>query len=165
MRKSNWIILAVLVITSIFFLWLWYYLKFDLVDHPRDLILTILWWVVVLAACVGIHYVEKMRQRNIRTAFLAPGLIYNSEAGIVRLEPTGSYVKELQRILSELQYTFERPDEPNQKRVIFTYIVRSDKFSDDGDTWEGEVVRVANPQDPQPFNGREQLAVLLMGLK
>ena len=72
MRKSNWIILAVLVIASIFFLWLWYYLKFDLVDHPRDLILTILWWVVVLAACVGIHYVEKMRQRNIRTAFLAP---------------------------------------------------------------------------------------------
>ena len=149
MRKSNWIILAVLVIASIFFLWLWYYLKFDLVDHPRDLILTILWWVVVLAACVGIHYVEKMRQRNIRTAFLAPGLIYNSEAGIVRLEPTGSYVEELQRILSELQYTFERPD----------------KFSDDGDTWEGEVVRVANPQDPQPFNGREQLAVLLKGLK
>lgn len=164
MRKSNWIILAVLVIASVFFLWLWYYLKFDLVDHPRDLILTIIWWVVVLAACIGIHYVEKMRQRNIRTSFLAPGLIYNSEAGIVRLEPTATYVEELQRILSELKYTFERPDEPNQKRVRFTYIVRSDKFSHDGDTWEGEVVRVADPNDPYPFNGREQLAVLLKGL-
>ena len=79
----------------------------------------------------------------------------------MRLEPTGSYVEELQRILSELQYTFERPDEPNQKRVIFTYIVRSDKFSDDGDTWEGEVVRVANPQDPQPFNAAEGAQVTL----
>lgn len=164
MRKSNWIILAVLVIASIFFLWLWYYLKFDLVDHPRDLILSIIWWVVVVAACVGIHYVERIRQRNIRTAYLAPGLIYNSEAGIVRFQPPVTYVDELQEILSNLKYNFERPDEPNQKRVRFTYIVRSAKFADDGDKWEGEVVQVSRPDDPQPFSGREQLAVLL-GIK
>ncbi len=161
MKKSNVIIMIVFVIASIFFLWLWYYLGLDAVDNPRDLVLTILWWLLVIVACVGIHYAEKIRQKNIRTAFLAPGLIYNSEAGIVRFEPPAEYVDELQNILDALKYNFERPDEPNQSRIRFKYIVRTDKFADQGDTWEGEVLRVQNPQDPIPFNGREELTAIL----
>lgn len=161
MKKSNVIIMIVLIIASIFFLWLWYYLGLDVVDSPRDLILTILWWIVVAAACIGIHFAERLRQKNIRTAFLAPGLIYNSEAGIVRFEPPAEYVSELQSILDALEYTFERPDEPNQSRIRFKYIVRTAKFCDQGETWQGDVLRVSNPDNPIPFNNREELAGIL----
>ncbi len=161
MKKSNVIIIAILIIASIFFLWLWYYLGLNVVDNPRDLILTILWWIVVVAVCIGIHFAERIRQKNIRTAFLAPGLIYNSESGIVRFEPPAEYVSELQAILDALEYNFERPDEPNQSRIRFKYIVHTAKFDKQGDVWEGEVLRVNNPDNPIPFNSREELANIL----
>lgn len=44
MRKSNYLILGILVVASIFFLWMWYALNFNLVDNPLDLVLTIVWW-------------------------------------------------------------------------------------------------------------------------
>lgn len=161
MKKSNIIIMLILVIASIFFLWLWYFLGLNFVDHPRDLVLSIIWWLVVIIACVGIHFAEKLRQKNIRTSFLAPGLIYNSEAGIVRFQPPVTYVQQLQDILDSLKYNFERPDEPNQSRVRFKYIVRTDKFADEGGKWTGEVVRVQYPDDPIPFNDREELTAIL----
>lgn len=161
MKKSNVIIFLILVISSIFLLWLWYYLDFDAIDHPRDLVLSILWWIIVVVACIGIHFAEKIRQKNIRTSYLAPGLIYNSEAGITRFQPPANFVTELQQILDNLKYNFARPDEPNQSRIRFDYVVRTDKFKNDGDTWKGEVVKVRGSQDPIPFDNREELASIL----
>lgn len=37
MRKSNWIIAAVLLLASVAFLWIWHALQFDLVDNPSIL--------------------------------------------------------------------------------------------------------------------------------
>ena len=62
MRKSNWIIAAVLLLASVAFLWIWHALQFDLVDNPLDIVVTVVWWVVIAAACVAIHWAEKKRQ-------------------------------------------------------------------------------------------------------
>lgn len=59
MRKSNWIIAAVLLLASVAFLWIWHALQFDLVDNPLDIVVTVVWWVVIAAACVAIHWAEK----------------------------------------------------------------------------------------------------------
>ena len=40
MRKSNWIIAAVLLLASVAFLWIWHALQFDLVDNPLDIVVT-----------------------------------------------------------------------------------------------------------------------------
>lgn len=161
MRKSNWIILAVLAAASAFFLWLWYYLNFNLVDNPVDLAFTVVWWAVIVAACVGIHLAEKKRRERIRTAFLASGMIYNGEAGVIRLEPGASMTDALQEMLSHLEYGFDMAAVPDKSRVRFVQIVRTSKFSGNGDTWEGEVVRVARPDDPRPFSNRDQLRALI----
>lgn len=50
MRKSNWIIAAVLLLASVAFLWIWHALQFDLVDNPLDIVVTVVWWVVIAAA-------------------------------------------------------------------------------------------------------------------
>lgn len=161
MRKSNWIILAILAVASAFFLWLWYYLNFNLVDNPVDLVFTVVWWAVIIAACVGIHLAEKKRRERIRTAFLAPGMIYNGEAGVIRLEPGSSVTEALRQMLAGLEYGFDMAEVPGKSRVRFVQIVRTSKFSDDGDVWEGEVVRVSRPDDPRPFSDREQLRALV----
>lgn len=73
MRKSNWIIAAVLLLASVAFLWIWHALQFDLVDNPLDIVVTVVWWVVIAAACVAIHWAEKKRQERIPQSSLRRG--------------------------------------------------------------------------------------------
>lgn len=161
MKKSNWLIAAILVVASIVFLVMWYVLGFNLVDDPLDLVVSIVWWVVIIAACVFIHLSEKKRQRAIRTSFLAPGLIYNSEVGVVKLDDSQGYTPQLQHLLDNLSYNFSDKQPSNKQHVRFTYIVRSDKFSNNGNTWTGEVVKVSNPNDPISFQNKRELAHLI----
>lgn len=163
MRKSNWIIAAVLLLSSVAFLWIWHALQFDLVDNPLDIIVTVIWWIVIVAACVAIHWAEKKRQERIRTIFVAPGLLYNSERGVVRLNPDDEVVDALQSVLMSLTYGFDLAELPSHSRVRFQRIVRSSKFSDDGATWEGEVVEVSRPDRPRAFHDRSELATLVSG--
>lgn len=160
MRKSNWVIVAILVVASVIFLAMWYALGFNLVDDPLDLVVTIVWWVVIVAVCVLIKWSENKRRRFLRTSFLGSGVIYNPEAGIVRVE-SGEYIPTLQRVLRNLDYSFDEKNINNEQRIRFTYIVRTDKFSDNGNTWVGEVVKVSDPDDVRRFNSRVELAQLL----
>lgn len=161
MRKSNWIIIAILVAASLVFLWLWHTLQFDLVDNPIDIVISLVWWLVIVAACVAIHLAEKKRQERIRTIFVAPGLIYNSEVGVVRLDPHTPLVDSLASVLENLSYSFELAELPANSHVRFQRIVRTEKFADAGEEWEGEVVEVAYPDQPMPFDSRQALIALL----
>ena len=161
MRKSNWIIVAILVIASIVFLAMWYTLGFNLVDDPLDLVVTIVWWVVVIAVCIAINWAESKRRRSLRTSFIAPGLVYNPEAGIVKVADDEAYVPALQKILANLNYNFDKNDMPKEKRIRFKYIVRTDTFSNNGSTWTGEVVKVSNPDDVQHFQNKRELGKLI----
>lgn len=163
MRKSNWIIIAILVIASIIYLAFWYLQGFDRIDAPFDLVVTIVWWVVIIAGCIAINWAENKRRRSLRTSFMAPGLIYNTEVGIVKVNEGESYVEALQKVLESLQYGFEKTKVANDKRIHFKYIVRSDRFSNNGIDWTGEVVRVSNPDDIRHFNSRRELTKLIDG--
>lgn len=161
MRKSNWIIAAILLVASLVFLWLWQALQFNLVDSPLDVTVTVIWWVVIAAACVAIHLAEKKRQERIRTVFLAPGLVYNCEAGVLRLEPGTSSVDAIRKVLAGLTYSFDLAELPANSRVRFQQIVRTERFADDGRMWEGEVVEVRRPDAPHPFHSQQELVSLL----
>ncbi len=162
MRKSNIIILAILLVASCAFLGLWYYLRLNLV-HTKDLVITIVWWVVIVAVCVAIHLAERKRRQSARTAFIAPSLIYNSEAGIVRLnqESNATYVNVLRSVLSSLKFKSTKAVVPNQEKIRFKYIVRTSKFKQNGAIWEGEVVNIADPSNPASFYNEDELAMLL----
>lgn len=161
MRKSNWVIIGILVVASIVFLAMWYTLGFNLVDDPVDLVITIVWWLVIAAVCLGIKLAEEKRRRSVRTSLLAPGVIFNPEAGIVRLDAGQPYVSALQSVLERLTYGSASEDVANDQRIRFDYIVRSYKFSDNGNTWTGEVVKVANPDDVWSFQSKHELARII----
>ena len=161
MRQSNWIIAAILFVASLVFLWLWQALEFNLVDNPLDIVVTGVWWIVIIGGCVAIHWAEKRRQERIRTVFLAPGLVYNCEAGVIRLTPEMSLVDTIQQVLAHLNYSFDLADLPVNSRVRFQRIVRTARFGDNGHVWEGEVVEVRRPDSPQPFRSQAELTALL----
>lgn len=144
MKKSNVIILAILAVAAGFFLWLWYYLGFNFVDDPFDLVLAIIWWAVVAALVAGIHAAEKRRQERVRTAYLAPGHIFNGEAGLVALDPGASPADVLQQTLAGLKYNFALSDLPDKDEVPFTYIVRTKKFKIEKESAEGEAADAAS---------------------
>lgn len=158
MKKSNWIILAVLAMACGFFLWLWNYLDFNLIDNPRDLVLGIVWWAAVAVLVLAIRAAERKREERIRTAFVASDAVFTSEGGLVKLEAQASPIMVLQRTLEALRYDFSLADLPEKDQAAFTHIVRTKTFADGGDTWEGEVVYVARPTDaPIPFADRDEL--------
>lgn len=136
MKKSNWIIIAILVAASAFFLWLWYALQLNLVDNPTDLVISVIWWVVVLAACAAIHFAEQKRQERIRAAYVAsaPECLYVGEEGTVQVVEGNRYVDVLQGMLEGLDYGFDIEDFPKRSDVSFCAIVRSKKFKVDKDT-------------------------------
>ena len=176
MRKSNILIIAIAVVASVFFLWLWYYLQFNLVDNPLDLVLTIVWWAIVIIVCVVIHKVEQKRCIRLRTCFVAPGLVYNPAAGSVSIQ--SSSIDTIQGILENLDYDFDIADQPDaaesRPASFYQLIVRSQEFQVDSDSeaqanglhavkeWQGEVAVAGNPNAAaKKFSNREELAALL----
>ena len=81
MKKSNVIITVVLAAVSIFLLALWYALGLNRVDEPLDLIVSIVWWAVIIVSIVAVVKVENTRRERVRTVYVANGSYYNSEAG------------------------------------------------------------------------------------
>ena len=163
MRKGNVITIAVLIVLSFVFLWLWNALGFSFTD-PLDLTITIIWWVVIVVVVVAIVVVEKRRRERIRTIFVADGILYNCESGVIRLNnatDAKGYVKAIRHTLNNLDYGAEAKLSQNQPRLRFKYIVRFKRFSDGGRTWAGELVNVRNPQENRDFSGAEQLAKLI----
>lgn len=161
MRKSNWIIFAILVVASIFFLCLWYYLHFDLIDNPLDLVLSIIWWVLIILLCYWIHRSEKKRQESRRTLFLAPGAVYNRELGIVKLGEDEDLITVMQNMLSELEYNFDIEEPPEDEPIRFKKIVHTKKFKDEGEIWEGEVIDINNADEPISFENMQELSDLV----
>lgn len=86
-RKSNVIIIAILMVASIAFLWLWNYLGFHLIDM-RDLVITILWWIITIGLCIAIHIAEKRRRERIRTIFISDGVLYTPRSAWYVSNPT-----------------------------------------------------------------------------
>ena len=140
MKKSNWLIVGLLVVASVIFLAMWYALGFNLIDDPLDLIVSIVWWVVII--CLLIQWSENKRRRSIRTTLLAPRVMYNPEVGVVEFAPGQTHAQTLERILSNLTYGFDTEENANEQHIRFKQIVRSKKFTNAGETWTGEVVDV-----------------------
>lgn len=155
MRKSNWLILAVLAVAAGLFLWLWYYLGFNFVDDPFDLVLAVVWWAVVLVLVVGIHTAEKKRRRRVRTAYLAPGVLFNSEAGFVDLEAfeEGTTLADaIEQTLVGLKYTFDRKDPADEDEAATAPGgASSSAVNIDGRSASGEAAASAKPRGTVRF--------------
>ncbi|MBQ3301690.1 MAG: hypothetical protein IJH04_06070 [Eggerthellaceae bacterium] len=181
MRKNNWIVYVIVLLVSAFLLWLWYWLGFDHVDAPLDLVLSVIWWIGVALACFGIHRVEEKRRMRIRTCYVAPNLLYNSEAGTQALRESDAetVVLAVQSVLEGLEYGFdikERPEDAQGNKIPFEYVISSEVFEvkredEEGSdarnevTWKGEVAIVSRPDDePLVFGNVDELCGLVRKL-
>lgn len=169
MKKSNWIIFGVLVVVSAFLLWLWYYLNFNMIDNPFDLVLSILWWVIVVVAAVAIWQIEKRRQERVRTIYVGERFLFNSEAGKKGYTGSEQLMEEMGQTLEELKYNFHREDLPDQEKLPVRFLVRTKKYKADSDDqdkneWQGEVC-VAGEDTEKPFETREELSQIVNELK
>lgn len=140
---------------------MWYFLDLNLVDDPFDLVLSIVWWILIAVVCAVIQSIENRRKQTIRTTFIAPGLIYNSETGVVELKSDEQYVLAIKKVLEKLDYGFDKKDPKNSTKIRFKYIVHTSKFSDNGKVWEGDVVKVTNPSERIKFSNESGLIKLL----
>lgn len=163
MRKGNVTVIAVLLVVSVALLCLWNSLGFSLTD-PVDLTITIIWWLVLIVIIVAICITEAKRRTRIRTIFIADGVLYNCEIGVVRMEGdvnSRAYVKKMGEILRSLDFGSEAKLSHDQPRVRFDYIVRTKRYADGGRVWNGEVVRIGPTQQSRNFSSAQDLVKLI----
>ena len=130
MRKSNYAVLGIAAVVAALLLALWYYLGFNSIDNPLDLVIAIVWWVAIVAVAVIISRVEQRRRRQIRTMYLSPNALYNSERGMVGFGDATA-VETMQQVLEELKYGFDTKDVPDEKKFKFEYVVQTDEYKAD----------------------------------
>lgn len=182
MKKSNVLITVILAAISIFLLWLWFFLGFNHIDSPLDLVISIIWWAIIIIGIALVVKTENTRREKVRTVYVADGSFYNSELGNYVLAPGVSATAAIEGALTHLEYGFNKVDAPTKpgtnEPLDYTYVVRSAKFSQGNDssqggaantsaanqqnepTWEGEVVTVATGAVSR-FNSREELAAII----
>ena len=187
MKKSNVIIFVLLALASAFFLWLWYFLGLNQVDEPLDLVLSIAWWVVIVAAIAIIVKMERTRRQRVRTVYVGDQATFNSERGLAAIEGSQPMPEVIAGILQDLKYDFSREDFPDKDRFAVKYFVRTKKFDAEekpavdeaaGEqvpaesaeprieqkTWKGEVF-IVETKEERPFDTPEELAVILASLE
>ncbi len=157
MRKSNWLVIGIIIAASLAFLAMWFLMGFNVVDNTLDLLITVVWWVVVVAVCIGISLAESRRKRVMRTVYVAHNLLYNPEVGFLEVPEGGSCTEALQRLLQQLDYDFNAQCPLGDQRAEFIYVVRTNKFAQGGNVWTGEVVSASNEREAMPFASKEQL--------
>lgn len=173
MKKSNVILTVLIVAVSAFLLWLWYNLGFNTVDAPLDLVLSVIWWAIVIVGVAFALKTEKTREQSVRTVYLGEGRLYNSEAGVRMLGAGASAADSVAAVLTGLEYGFDREEAPDpndeENPANWTHVVRTEKYEpartdsdgeQKGETWEGEVVVVATGK-AIPFSSREALAAIV----
>lgn len=168
MKKSNVVVTALIAVVSAFLLFLWVYMGFYRVDTPLDLILSIVWWVIVLAAVALIVTSEKTRRSRIRRIYVGVDALFNSEVGLVEYEGPDQLAIAMGGILDNLKYAFKKEDVPDASEFVAAYFVQTDVYKDRGDTWKGIVVVPAadasSGGEKRTFEDRESLFAELASL-
>ena len=163
MKKSNWIGLAIAVLVDVFLLWLWFFLGFNQVDSPLDLVIFIIWLVVIVAVIVGVNHLERQREKRLRTIYVSPTALFNKERGLVSLGSAAVAPSVMECILNDMEYEMPKPEEFNCR-----YVVQTDEYKATGGeggepTWKGTVVAIdhAAGNREMPFSSRDELAAAL----
>ncbi len=130
MKKSNYAVLGIAAVVAALLLALWYYLGFYAIDNPLDLVIVIVWWLAIVAVAFVISRVEQKRRRQIRTMYLSPNALYNSERGMVGFGDATA-VEAMQQVLEGLEYGFDTKDVPDEKKFKFEYVVQTDEYKAD----------------------------------
>ena len=147
MKKSNYLVLIASAIVAAVLLFMWFSLGFSKVDNPIDITLAVVWWVIIVAIVAIIIRAENSRKRRIRTVYVSPSALFNSEKGIVALDAGTETVQAIEAILQGLKYGFSREDMPKQEDFDYRFVVETDtykpaKTDSDEPTWKGKVTKI-----------------------
>lgn len=168
MKKSNWIGLAIAVLVGVFLLWLWFFLGFNRVDSPLDLVISVIWLVAIVAVAVAVNRLERQREKRLRTIYVSSTAIFNKERGLVSLGSAAAAPSVMERILRDMEYGFDLKEMPKPEEFNCRYVVQTDEYKatggeGDSPTWKGTVVAIdrAAGNREMPFFSRDELAAAL----
>ena len=165
MRKSNFIILGILAVASLFLLWLWWYLGFSKVDGPADVLISVAWWLVIGLVAFGIYRMEARRREQMRTVYVSPTALFNCESGLVECRNMNQRVDLVEQIMKSMNYSMDFQDMPDPSDFAYSYIIRTHDYKD-ADHWRGTVLKVdrsgKGSSEEKSFSTRTSLATALL---
>lgn len=179
MKRSKWLILAIVVAASSLLLWIWIFVSYNRIIDPLDYVFASIWLTIVTAGVIAIWGAEQTRRRRIRTIYVSPKVFYNTEAGLMPYIDSIDLVSEYEQVLDSLDYRYEVKDFPNTKLYPTLLVIRSKKYKNAvKDTpskkkretrryerlWKGKVI-VPRTNEEHAFEGRNELMTIIDGLR
>lgn len=168
MKKSNWIGLAIAVLVDVFLLWLWFFLGFNRIDSPLDLVISIIWLVAIVAVAAAVNRLERQREKRLRTIYVSSTAVFNKERGLVSLGSAAAAPSVMERILRDMEYGFDLKEMPKLEEFNCRYVVQTDEYKATGGeggepTWKGTVVAIdhAAGNREMSFSSRSELVAVL----
>lgn len=168
MKTNNYIVLGISAIAAAFLLFLWYYLGFNHIDSPFDLVFAILWWIGIVVIAAVIIKLESKRREAIRTVYVSPTALYNPERGVVGL--SGQQAADaISELISDLDYGFSKKELPEKAKFDYRYVVETSEFKkadaekQEESTWKGTVTKIdrQNGNTEVAFENEDELRAAL----
>lgn len=157
MKTNNWIVYGLCLVISVALLFVWYALGFNKIDQPLDLMVTLIWWALIIVAVILVIVFENKRKQRIRTIYVGKDFIYNSESGIKGFADQEQLAQVMGDTLSGLTYNFEKSEIAEDKQDQIEYVVYTDKYA--ANSWKGDVAM--REAEAMPFHDKSQLMAIL----
>lgn len=162
MKVSNWIVYAIAAIASAVLLVLWYSLGLYEVDAPVDLVVSIVWWAVIIVSIIIVIRLEKARKERIRNMYVGDAFVYNAEAGRKPYNGGEQLIATLQSTIDGLAYDFTQKDMDSLDKKSIRFIVKTQNYKENA--WQGEIVTVGEDSISR-FENKQELSSLLNSMK
>lgn len=164
MRKDNWIFYLAACAASVILLFIWYTFGMNQVDAPLDLILSIIWWVIIIASVLIVWKLESQREYQQRAVYVKKsGALFSPELGAV-VYGDMDMLSSIAKVVSSLEYPLDMKKLDDENMGEVTHIVYTDKFEHDGTrVWTGKVVSFGDDGKAYEvgYGNKEELADLL----
>ena len=165
MAKTNTLVFLSFTVIAVALFILWYATGYAYVDEPLDTIVTIVWLLIILGCFSFLIYQELARRRAVRMIYLLDGKMFNFESGLIEIKERNNITGAIADVLNSLTYSMAKPAiEPDEAEALHVqYVIKSQRFANNGKVWEGEVVILATNQ-VRPFASRSELARIVIPL-
>lgn len=158
MKKNNWIVYGLCFVASIALLFVWYALGLNRIDEPRDLIITIIWWAFIVVAIIVVIAVENKRKARIRTMYVGPNFIYNSEKGEKDFPEWPQLMNVMDKTLADLNYDFGKNELSEKRQPEVQHVVYTEEYGPA--VWKGNVFSYKTNEETH-FDDKAQLSTIL----
>lgn len=167
MRKSNYIVLALLLVASFVVTYLWLFQGYQLTDTIfTGVVPLVLWWIAIAVVAIVLAASDRKHLVESRTVYVGEGSLFSPTDGLVKTG-TAPLAKQVEGIVGGIRHGSRGKQFPGEDAFTPRLVVRTTDYQgkpgSEPAVWRGEVVEASRDGEGQrwSFDGERELQSIL----